>query len=600
MKIAEYIADFLVSRGVTDVFTITGGAAMHMNDAFGHKEGLKCIYNHNEQATTIMAEAYARLTGRIAAVCVTAGPGSTNAVSGVYGAYVDSIPMLVFSGQAKRETMVTACEAPLRQLGDQECKTIEMVKSITKSCVTILNPNEIRYQLEKAWFLANNGRKGPVWIDVPLDIQGTVIYPDELTGFDSRNTEKVERPYYDKSYTDKILEKIHEARRPVILAGEGIRQGDAYKVFLDCTDALKIPVVTAWNANDLLWEENQYYAGLPGTVGTRGGNFVVQNADLLLVLGCRMNLRIISYNKFQFAENAYKIVVDIDENELKKPTVKIDMPIHADVKDVCRSLRNCIDEEVGDHSEWLKWCREINRRYPVVLPEYSKKSSPMNPYPFLRTLSEHLGDNDAIVCGNGAACVQTFQAFHIKKGERIFTNSGSASMGYGYPAAIGAAVARKGKKVVCIDGDGSFMMNMQELETVMHNNLNIKLFLLNNNGYHSIRQTQKNLFKGRSYVGIDTESGVSFPDFSKIADAFGMKYIRIDTLDGLDDKLEEALSGDGPVFVEAIVDPEQNFEPKLSSKVLPDGTITSAACDDMYPFLPREEYEAVKAEAQKI
>ena len=600
MKISDYIADFLVAHGVTDVFTITGGAAMHMNDSFGHHEGLHCVYNHNEQATTIMAEAYGRLTGRCSAVCVTAGPGATNAISGVFGAWVDSIPMLVFSGQAKRETTVGSTDLPLRQLGDQECQIVDMVQHITKNACMVTNPNEIRFQLEKAWFLANNGRKGPVWIDVPLDIQAATVYPDELTGFESRNTAAVECPHYDKSYTDKILEKIRESRRPVILAGEGIRQGDAYKEFLECTNSLKIPVVTAWNANDLLWEENQYYAGLPGTVGTRGGNFVVQNADLLLVLGCRMNIRIISYNKHQFAKDAYKIMVDIDKHELAKPTVKIDMPIHADVKDVCRSLANCVEEEVGNHAEWLAWCRNINKRYPAVLPEYSKVSKPMNPYPFLRGLSERLGDGDVIVCGNGAACVQTFQAFHVKKGERMFTNSGSASMGYGYPAALGAAVARKGKRVVCIDGDGSFMMNMQEMATAVQNNLNVKLFLLNNNGYHSIRQTQTNLFHGRPYVGIDSESGVGFPSFEKLAKSFGMPYVKIDTLEKLDAKVDKVLEMEGPVFCEAIVDPEQNFEPKLSSKVHPDGTITSAACDDMSPFLPKEEYEAVRAEAQRI
>lgn len=600
MKISDYIADFLVRKGVKDVFMITGGGAMHMNDSFGHHPELRCTYNHNEQATGMMAEAYGRLTNRPAAVCITAGPGAVNAMAGVYGAYVDSIPMIVFSGQAKRETMVTASDVPLRQLGDQEAKTIDAVKCMTKFAYTITNPNEIRYQLEKAWFLANNGRKGPVWLDVPLDIQAATVYTDELTGFDETNTKKIECPYYDNSYTDKILEKIHEARRPVILAGEGIRQGDAYKEFLECTNSLKIPVVLAWNANDLLWEENSYFAGMPGTVGTRGGNFVVQNADLLIVLGCRMNLRIISYNKLQFAKDAYKIMVDIDKNELYKPTIKIDMPIHADVKDVCRSLANCVEEEVGNHSEWLAWCRNINKRYPAVLPEYSKVSKPMNPYPFIRKVSEQLGDRDVITCGNGAACVQTFQAFHVKKGERIFTNSGSAAMGYGYPAAIGAAVALKGERVVCFDGDGSFMMNVQELATAAYNKLNIKLFLLNNNGYHSIRQTQTNLFHGRPYIGIDSTSGVGFPDFEKLADAFGVKYVRIDSLDDADEKITEVLKAEGPVFCEAIVDPKQNFEPKLSSKVMPDGTITSAECDDMSPFLPKEEYQAIKEEAQNI
>ncbi|MCR4908553.1 MAG: thiamine pyrophosphate-binding protein [Lachnospiraceae bacterium] len=597
IKVTDYIAEFLVEHGVEHIFTVTGGGAMHFNDSFGHHRQLKCIYNHHEQGSSMAAESYARLTGRVAAVCVTTGPGGINALTGVYGAYVDSIPMFVLSGQVKRETSIHACPAPLRQLGDQEYDIVESAAPMTKLAVRINNPNEIRYQLEYAWFMALNGRKGPVWIDVPLDIQASFIYTEDLTGFKSENSGRRENPVYDRSYTDILLERISHARRPVILAGSGIRSGEAYKDFLDCTDALKLPVLCAWNATDLLWESNPYYAGMPGTVGTRGANFILQSADLLISLGCRMNIRMVGYAPLDFAKNAFKIVVDIDENEMRKPTVRPDIAIHADVKDVCRSLSHCVKEEVGDHSEWLKWCRDIHKRYPACLDEYEKKKKPLSQYVFTKKLSDFLGDKDVIVCGNGAACVVTFQAFEGKKGERMYTNSGSCPMGYAFPAAIGASVALGNeRRITCIDGDGSLMMNLQELQVAAHHHMNIKTFLINNNGYHSIRQTQQNLFKP-PLVGVSPDTGVSFPDFKKLAEAFSFKYLKIDSLTKLEEKIAEAYSIEGPVLTEVIVDDTQDFEPKLKSRLLEDGSLESPTLDDMYPFLPREEYEAVKKEA---
>ncbi len=599
IKAAEYIADFLVSHGVSDVFTVTGGGAMHLNDALGHKKDLNCIYNHHEQASAIAAESYARLSGKIAAVCVTSGPGGTNAITGVLGGWLDSIPMFILSGQVKTETTRGASEVPLRQLGDQEYNIIDSVSPMTKYAVMITDAKELKYHLEKAWFLALSGRKGPVWLDIPLDIQAAVVDTEEMRGFDKKSLEAKENPVYSNSVTDEILEKIRDSRRPVILAGDGIYFGGAYKDFLECIDALKIPVVTAWNADDLLAENNPYFAGRPGTVGTRGGNFVVQNADLLLVLGCRMNIRMISYNKLEFAKDAYKIMVDIDKNELYKPTIKIDMPIHADVKDVLSDLKLCTREDVGDHREWLSWCVSINKRYPACRKEFLEKESPLNPYAFIKKWSNSLSEGDVIVCGNGAACVQTFQAFEVKTGQRLYTNSGCAAMGYGFPAAVGAAVYRENKRTICIDGDGSFMMNLQELQTVVYNKLNLKIFILNNNGYHSIRQTQTNLFKP-PLVGVCSDNGISFPSFEKIAYAFDIPYIKIDSLKGIDEKLKEVYETEGAVICEVFVDESQNFEPKLSSKVMPDGTMQSPPIDDMFPFLPEEEYKSIREEAQRI
>lgn len=592
-KVAQYIADFLVKQGVTDVFTVTGGGAMHLNDAIGHKEGLNSVYNHHEQACSIAAEGYARATGKVAAVCVTSGPGGTNAITGVLGGWQDSIPMFIISGQVKRETTTWSTDVPLRQLGDQEFQIVDTVKTMTKYAHMVTVPEEIRYHLEKAWYLCMHGRKGPVWLDIPLDVQAAPIETESLQGFDPSELDGKEEPKYDNTKTAEIMDRIVKAKRPVVLAGTGIRLGDAHKEFLQLIDKLGIPVVTAWNAHDVLWDTHPLYCGRPGTVGTRGGNFVVQNSDLLLVLGCRLNIRQISYNYRDFAKNAYKIVIDIDEAELRKPTVQVDLPIHADVKDVMNELLAA--EYAGaseEQKEWLAWARGINQKYPATLSSYYEKTSPINPYVFITKLSEKLAEGDHIICGNGSACVITFQAAEIKPRQRMFTNSGCAAMGYGFPAAVGVAVARKGKRVICLDGDGSFQMNLQELQTVVYNHLNIKLIIINNNGYHSIRQTQTNLFKGEPLVGVCDGNGLSFPNFERLAYAYGLPYVKIDSLNNVDAGLDTLLGQEGPVFCEVVVDETQNFEPKLSSKVLPDGRIVSPSIDDMYPFLPREEYEA--------
>ncbi|MBR0107368.1 MAG: thiamine pyrophosphate-binding protein [Lachnospiraceae bacterium] len=635
MKVAKYISDFLVKQGVTDCFLVTGGGAMHLNDALGHQEGLHCVFNHHEQASSIAAEGYARLTGRIAALCVTSGPGGTNAITGVMGAYLDSIPMFVVSGQVKRETTIHACpELGLRQLGDQEFDIVPSVSNMTKYAVRLQDPARTAYEIEKAWYLALHGRPGPVWIDVPLDVQGARIETEELIHFDPEEeiaaarslgdedllAEFGEVPAVSDETADAVLAKIRQAKAPLLLAGTGIRLGGAEEELLKLLDVLKIPVVTAWNANDTVAADHPCFAGMPGTVGTRPGNFAVQNCDLLVSLGCRLNIRMIGYNHFDFAKNAEKIIVDIDPKELKKPTIRPDMPVWADVKDFIGALLRAAARRVaqgctglecfpaGDHRDWLAWCKDLVTRYPAADPAYRKpEGGTIDPYIFMDMLSDHLRTDDRIICGNGSACVITFQALRVKQGQRMFTNSGCAAMGYGFPAAVGAAVADRAyaaassdgsraassKRIVCIDGDGSFMMNLQELATVAQNRLNIKIILLNNNGYHSIRQTQRNLFQP-PFIGIDPASGVSFPDFRILAQAFGVGYFRLDTEANCGPVLEEALNGEGPCIIEAVVDPERNFQPKSSSKVLPDGRIVSPSLDDMAPFLPREEFEAIR------
>lgn len=597
IKVAKYISQFLVNNGIKDCFMVTGGGAMHLDDAIGHQEGMHCIFNHHEQACAIAAEGYTRMTGKLAAVCVTSGPGGTNAITGVMGGWLDSIPMFIVSGQVKRETTTWSCsEIGLRQLGDQEFDIVNSVSNMTKYAVMITNPQEIAYHLEKAIFLALNGRGGPVWLDIPLDVQGAMIETDELIHFlpEIENPWKI--PEVIESVAVTVLEKIKNAKAPLILVGTGIRLGNAEEQLLNLLNKLKIPVVTAWNANDVVAGDSPYFAGMPGTVGTRSGNFAIQNCDLLISLGCRLNIRMIGYNHFDFAKNAYKIIVDIDPRELIKPTIKADMPINADVKDFILKLLETEYTPQEKHERWLDWCKSLVKDYPVVCEEYHRTDNGLiNPYVFIDKLFGMLKNDDRIICGNGSACVITFQAGKIKQGQRMFTNSGCAAMGYGLPAALGVAVSDNTKRTVCIDGDGSVMMNLQELATIAHNGLNLKLIILNNNGYHSIRQTQTNLFQP-PFIGIDAASGVGFPDFKLIADAFGISYYCLNNEENCEDVLKSALNCEGPCICEAIVDPTQNFAPKSSSKVLPDGRITSPSLDDMAPFLDREVFDKIKFE----
>jgi len=594
IKVSEYIADFLIEHNIDTVFTVTGGGAMHLNDSLGHKQGLKCIYNHHEQACAMAAESYTRLSRKLAAVCVTSGPGGTNAMTGVLGGWLDSIPMFVISGQVKRETTIWSTEVPLRQLGDQEYNIVASVTPMTKYAKMIVETNEVAYHLEKALYLCKKGRGGPVWLDIPLDIQASIIETDVLIHFDQKEYAEEIPPKVDFALVEEVINKIKAAKRPLIIAGSAIRLAGAHGEFIELIDKLQIPVVTAWNAQDNLWNEHPLYCGRPSTVGTRGGNFVVENSDLIISLGCRLNIRQISYNYKNFAKLAYKIFVDIDKAELDKPTLSPNMKVHADVKNFMTQLLK-IDfiNESKEQRDWLQWCRNINTKYPVDLPSYYEKNTPVNPYVFMHKLFEELKENDVIVASNGSACVCAFQAAYLKKGQRLYTNSGCASMGYGLPAAFGASVARKCDRVICLEGDGSLQMNIQELQTVIHHNANIKIFVLNNNGYHSIRQTQTNIFKG-PLVGVSGESGISFPKHEKIAKAYGFTYFRIDQVDNINESIRESVNAEGPVYCEVVLDITQNFAPKLSSKVMPDGTIVSPPIDDMFPFLNKEEYNSNK------
>ena len=588
IKLSDFVANFFAEAGIRHVYMLTGGGAMHLNNSLGKHPHLKVIFNHHEQASAMAAESHARLSHQIPIINVTTGPGGINTLNGVFGAWTDSIPMFVLSGQVRYDTMVVSTGYNLRQLGDQECDIVACVKPITKYAVTVIDPLLIKYHLQKALFIAKEGRPGPVWVDIPMNVQGVTIDETQLINFNpALHYPKV--PVVATHILQRIIEKIVAAKRPVIIAGGGVRLSGAHDIFLRLIDHLNIPVTTAWNAHDVLYDDHPLYIGRPGTVGDRAGNFAVQNADLLLVLGSRLNIRQISYNYQTFARAAYKIMVDIDPLELIKPTLQIDLPVHAHLADFMPNLLSLLEEKpLPAKKEWIAWCSERKKRYPVVLEEYWNISELVNPYCFMKMLSEQLPENQIIVTGDGTACVTSFQAMQLKKGQRLYTNSGSASMGYDLPAAIGACVASNYQNIICLAGDGSIQQNIQELATISYNNYPIKIFVLNNNGYHSIRQTQNNFF-GEPLVGVGPESGLGFPSFEKLAYAYGISYARCEKHTGMREMIESVLQIEGPVLCEVMLTLEQQFAPKTSSKRLADGRMVTRPLEDLAPFLSREE-----------
>jgi len=588
IKLSDYVVQKMADWGVRHVFMMTGGGAMHLNDSIGREARLHYICQHHEQAAAMAAEGYARITGTPGVVNVTTGPGGINALNGVFGAWTDSIPMLVLSGQVKRQTcMATSGTRGLRQLGDQEVDILSMVCGITKYSALVADPSTIRYHLERAWHLCNSGRPGPCWLDIPIDVQSAMIDEDTLKGYDPAEDALPHDAVLLHGQCVEIARRIAQAKRPAVLAGTGVRLSGEFANFEKLIRRLGIPVTTAWT-HDLIAGDDPLYGGRPGTIGDRAGNFTVQNADLVLVLGSRLNLRQVSYNWESFAPRAFKIQVDVDPAELTKPLVHPDLAVVADLREFLPGLLKALDDQgyQAHHQEWVAWCRERVKRYPVVQPRQRTQSSPMNPYHFMELLSEMMADDDVVVCGNASACILPYQVMKIRMGQRLISNSGSASMGYDLPAAIGAAVARGGGRVLCLAGDGSLMLNIQELQTVVHHKLPVKIFVLNNGGYLSIRSTQKNFF-GR-VMGESAASGVSFPDFVKVAAAYGLNARRVSSAAEMD-TVREALALPGPAVIEVMLDPAQEFEPRSRSKILPDGKIVSPPLEDMYPFLSPEE-----------
>ena len=590
MKVSDYIAQYIVDFGIKDAFTIVGGGAMHLNDSFGHQKGLKCYYQHHEQACAIAAEAYARIHNRLALLCVTTGPGGTNAITGVVGGWMDSIPMLIISGQVRYDTMARTTGLNIRSMGDQEFDITKAVCTMTKYCELVDDPNKIRYCLHKALTISTNGRPGPCWLDIPLNVQGAYIETDNLPDYNPKEYLSTLPLSVSDSVVHTILDKIRNSERPVFYAGNGIRLANGYKAFLKLIRKLNVPVVTNWDSIDLIPDDDPLYVGRGGSLGDRAGNFAVQNSDLVLSIGSRLSLRQTGFNWTKWAEHAYVIMEDVCADEMKKPILHVDLPINVDAKVLLERLESISENKVFKKQQWIDQCAEWKRKYPVVQQKHYLGDGLSNPYCFMKELSVRLPENTITVVGNGTACAVGSHAYVIKKGQRFIVNSAIASMGYDLPAGIGACVANDCKSIICIAGDGSIMMNLQELQTVITNRLPLKLFIINNQGYQSIRITQTNLFD-KQFVGIGEQSGdLSFPDFEKLASAFGYPYYSIKTNSEMS-KLDSILAHEGYFICEVFVSTEQFFEPKSATKRLDDGTLYSPPLDDLAPFLPREEYE---------
>lgn len=587
IKVSDYIAKRLKEHyNVENFFMVSGGGAMHLNDSLGRYIPYVC--NHHEQACAIAAEGYARVNQRLAVVNVTTGPGGLNCLNGVFGQWTDSVPVLYISGQVKFTTTIASYpEIPLRQLGDQEVDIVSVVKPLVKYAKMVTEPKEIKYHLDRAIYEATTGRFGPVWLDIPMNVQGAMIDESELVEFIPKRVEKLR-----SLEVEKIIDRITQSKRPLIIAGHGIRLSKQEKNFYKLLEKLQIPVVTTFNGFDLLEDSHPYYIGRIGTIGQRAGNFVLQNADLVFCLGTRNNIRQASYNWENFAKNAFKIVVDIDKAELDKPTVIPDLKINADLKDFLPDLlQNSSTSKLPSFStNWLQFCKNLKEKYSFEnFNEYEQKEV-IDPYIFTNELSKEMSENDILVMANGSACVCAFQTAVVKKGQRFILNSGDASMGYDLPAAIGAYLESNGRNTICLTGDGSIMMNLQELQTIKHNHLPLKIFIIANEGYASIKQTQKNFFNGHM-TGSGENSGVSTPDFVKIGQAFGLKTEKISNPVEIKEKIKKVLESKEAIICEVIVKSDYEFAPKLSARKLEDGKMISPTLEDMSPFLNRKEFD---------
>lgn len=581
LRAADYVAKLLIENGITQVFAVVGGGAMHLDDALGNCEGIHCIFNHHEQACAMAAEGYTRVNGHMAVACVTSGPGGTNAITGVLCAWNDNIPLLVLSGQVRTDTTIASTGLNLRQFGEQEYDIVNSVDNMTKYAEMIMDASRIRYCVEKAIYLANHGRKGPCWLDIPLDIQGMVIETNEQQPYIPEVNKSCQ-----KQEIDQILEALNKAERPVILAGSAIRGAQLYGAFRKFIAQTHIPTVVATGIVDLFPVEAQDYYGNFGTIGGRAGNFIVQNADCMLILGARLSFKQIGFNYEKFAPNAYKIMIDVDEAELSKKTISIDLPICMDLEEFFDDSRIEKITAGSIDDRWLAYCKEVKERFPIYQERF-QISDKVNPYYFAKKLQEYIDETAIIVVGNSCASDMTRQMGITLEGQRMWGNTNCGTMGYDLPAALGASVAA-GATVYCMTGDGSIMMNIQELQTIVHNKLPVKIFIHNNEGYEAIVNTHTNFF-GR-LTGCTKESGISFPNFELLAKAFGIPYYLCRNHEDVDRVLPEYINDQGYGICEIWSDEKQMIEPKTKSKIIEGGKMVSPPLDDLFPFLDEQEY----------
>jgi len=585
MNVSEYIFEFFSRKGIDTAFMVTGGQAMWLNDAVGKNGKYNIICTHHEQSAAMSADAYGRMKNKPALTVVTAGPGSVNAMNGVVGGYTDSSPMIVISGQAALSFVQYQEKTKIRQYGVQGINIKPLVESVTKYFITVDDPQKIEYYLEKAYYEATTGRPGPVWIDVPLDIQKAQINEEYLEKF-SPAAKSVGR-VSAKQAAKKAIALLQSAKRPVFLVGQGVALAGARELFVKSVEKAHIPVITARLGIDLIESDNELYVGRPGNYGERAANFAIQNADLILSIGCRLASSLVGHNPKQFGKHAYKFVVDIDQKELDKPGVAIDYKVCADCKDFFEKFNDELEmTNIPNFNGWVSVCHKWKANYPVVQPEY-KNEKPVNSYYFIDRLSHFASNSAAIMVDTGSCFHVACQTWKIKKGQKSLTTGGLSSMGY-WCAGIGACMANEKKDTIVITGDGSLQMNIQEFAPIRHNNLHIKVFVLNNNGYLLIRHTQRNFMSDR-FIGESPKTGVWCPDSMKIASAYGIKGIRIETVSEVDEKIQEVLNYDGPVICEVMTPEWQLLIPRIASDKLPDGTLVSRNYEDMFPYLPKTE-----------
>ena len=586
MKLSDYVMKYLAGLGVKRVFTLPGGGCMHLVDSLGREPGLKAVGYLHEQAAVIAADAQAQYTGDIAAVLVTTGPGGTNALTGLTASWIDSTPLLVLSGQVKRCDL--AGRTGPRQRGIQEAPIIDMVKPVTKYAVTIMDPASIRYHLEKAVYLARSGRKGPVWLDIPLDVQGAMIDEKKLKGF--KPPKAISGVKKVRALAIKAMALLNAAERPVILAGNGIRLAGAEKEFMALARKLGVPVLTTWRGADFMAENDPLYFGRPGSIASRGANFVQQNSDFILILGARLDLPQVGHNYAMFARGAKKVVVDIDRREIAKLAMPIAIKAACDAGVFIKEFSRCKAEN-KNRSAWLECCRGWKKRYPVGEGVLERKKGLVNTYSLVYALSEAMGKGDVLVPGSSGSCAEiTMQAFRVKAGQRVLNTPGLGSMGFGLPASSGACIA-SGKRTITIIGDGGLQHNIQAFETINRLDLPLKIFILNNDGYGSIRIMQTRHFKG-NYVCCDAPSGMSIPDIRKIAESYGIKVITIKKPSEIVSGIKKVLAAKGPVVCDVRVEPWLETAPRISSYVKPDGSMASKPLEDLWPFLERGEFLA--------
>lgn len=587
MNVSEYIMDRLSNEGVEKIFMVSGGGGMFLIEALGNHPKIEHVCNHHEQASIMAAEGYQRATRNLGVALVTTGPAATNALTGVCCAWNDSIPMMILSGQAKTKTLIGS--TGMRQRGTHEVNIVPIVKPVTKYAVTIMDAKDVRYEFEKALYLARNGRPGPVWLDIPLDVQQTSINPDDLRGYEPEE----KQPQDFK--LDELVSMLNAAKRPVIIAGYGLKLSKTEKILLELAEKFNIPVVTPKNGFDSVPDNHPMLAGRLGINGQRAGNMSVQNADLIIALGARLPLVTVGYETELFGKNAKKVLVDCDDAQLEHCYISLDLKIKADLRDFVPAFLEKLksDEFSYNSNKWVEKIQYLRKKYPVITDEIKNQKKYTNSYYFFDILSDYMKSDDVLVTDQGATFYSFTTAFKVKENQLAYTNGGFSPMGYGLPASIGSCYGKGVKRVVSVNGDGGLQMNLQELQTIKHNNLNLKVFVFNNDGYLSIKHTQTSFFGGH-FVGSDPKSGVSCPDTMKLAKAYGFKSFKIKTNKDVKKTIEKVLKTDGPILVEVMIDPMQAFLPKVSSKRLDDGSFKSEPIDNMYPFLPEAEMIACR------